>query len=201
MTQSGYKLSRTGVKLGTDFEQYNDLFVNLEISNYYENLKTSGSASAIKKSQEGDYFENLFSYGLTINKLNQNFQPTDGFRTSISQTIPIYSDDNTIENSINGSKYHSITENLILSVKYLLQSVNSLDDNVRVSKRVSIPSRRLRGFEGGKIGPKDGSQFIGGNYATALNLSSTIPNILFENDNIDLNFFIPLIPTINFTKI
>ena len=40
MTQSGYKLSRTGVKLGTDFEQYNDLFVNLEISNYYENLKT-----------------------------------------------------------------------------------------------------------------------------------------------------------------
>ena len=96
MTQSGYKLSRTGVKLGTDFEQYNDLFVNLEISNYYENLKTSGSASAIKKSQEGDYFENLFSYGLTINKLNQNFQPTDGFRTSISQTIPIYSDDNTI---------------------------------------------------------------------------------------------------------
>ena len=77
----------------------------------------------------------MFSYGLTINKLNQNFQPTDGFRTSISQTIPIYSDDNTIENSINGSKYHSINENLILSVKYLLQSVNSLDDNVRVSKK------------------------------------------------------------------
>ena len=190
MTQSGYKLSRTGVKLGTDFEQYNDLFVNLEISNYYENLKTSGSASAIKKSQEGDYFENLFSYGLTINKLNQNFQPTDGFRTSISQTIPIYSDDNTIENSINGSKYHSINENLILSVKYLLQSVNSLDDNVRVSKRIYIPSSRLRGFESGGIGPKEGNQFIGGNYGTALSLNTTVPNLLTNFENIDFNIFL-----------
>ena len=47
MTQSGYKTSRTGLKLGTDFEQYNDLFVNFDVSNYYEKLETSGSASAI----------------------------------------------------------------------------------------------------------------------------------------------------------
>ena len=132
----------------------------------------------------------MFSYGLTINKLNQNFQPTDGFRASISQTIPIYSDDNTIENSINGSKYHSINENLILSVKYLLQSVNSLDDNVRVSKRIYIPSSRLRGFESGGIGPKEGNQFIGGNYGTALSLNTTVPNLLTNFENIDFNIFL-----------
>ena len=50
----------------------------------------------------------------------------------------------------------------------------------------------LRGFESGKIGPKDGSQFIGGNYATALNLNSTLPNIIFENENIDFNLFVDL---------
>ena len=55
-----------------------------------------------------------------------------------------------------------------------------------------MPGRRLRGFESGKIGPKDGTQFIGGNYASSLNLNSTLPNILFENDNIDLNLFIDL---------
>ena len=53
-----------------------------------------------------------------------------------------------------------------------------------------MPGRRLRGFESGKIGPKDGSQFIGGNYASSLNLNSTLPNILFENENVDLNFFL-----------
>jgi len=56
MTTSGYKTTRTGLKLGTGFEQYEDLFFNIDISNYYEKLETSSSASAIKKKQEGDYF-------------------------------------------------------------------------------------------------------------------------------------------------
>ena len=73
-----------------------------------------------------------------------------------------------------------------------MKTINSLDDNVRVSKRVFIPGNRLRGFEVGKIGPKDGVQYIGGNYASSLNLGSTIPNILFENEDIDLNFFLDL---------
>ena len=59
-------------------------------------------------------------------------------------------------------------------------------------KRVFIPGRLLRGFESGKIGPKDGNQYIGGNYATALNLNSTLPNILYENENIDFNLFFDL---------
>ena len=81
---------------------------------------------------------------------------------------------------------------MLLSAKLFLKSINSLEDNVRVSKRVNIPSRRLRGFEAGKIGPKDGNEYIGGNYASALNLNSTLPNIFFENDNLDFNFFVDL---------
>ena len=190
MTSSGYKTSRTGLTIGTEFEQKKDLFVNLEISNFYEDLETSNSATNIIKKQEGNYFENLLKYRITLNKLNQNFQPTDGFVTHFSQTLPIYSDDISIENSLTGSKYYSINDNLILSAKLYLKAINSLDDNVRVSKRVYVPGRLLRGFESGKIGPKDGTQYIGGNYAGALNLNSTVPNIFFENENIDLNFFV-----------
>ena len=79
-----------------------------------------------------------------------------------------------------------------MSAQLYLNSVNSIDDNVRVSKRVYVPSRRLRGFETGKIGPKDGSQYIGGNYASALNLNSTLPNMFFENEDIDFNLFLDL---------
>ena len=109
-----------------------------------------------------------------------------------SQTLPIISDDVSIENSFTSDIYHSVNENLILSAKFLIKTVNSLDDNVRISKRVYIPSSRLKGFESGKIGPKDGSQYIGGNYASSLNLNSTLPNILFENENIDFNFFLDM---------
>ena len=190
MTTSGYKTTRTGLKFGTGFEQYDNFFVNLDISNYYEKLETSDAASAIKKKQEGDYFENLISYVITLNKLDQNFQPTDGYLTQFSQTLPIYSDDSTIENLFKASKYHSLNENLILSAKVYLKAVNSFDDNVRVSKRVYIPSNRLRGFESGGIGPKDGSQYIGGNYGSAINFNSTLPNLLNGYENIDFNLFL-----------
>ena len=69
-------------------------------------------------------------------------------------------------------------------------SVNSIDDDVRVSKRIYIPGSRLRGFEKGKIGPKDGNQYIGGNYGAAVNLNTTLPNILYGYENLDFNLFI-----------
>ena len=192
MSTSGYKTTRTGFTIGTEFEQINNLFVNLELSNFYEDLETSASATSIVKKQQGNYIENLLSYRITYNKLDQNFQPTDGFINRFSQKLPIYSDDLSIENSFTSSIYHSINENLILSANLFIKTIDSIDDNVRISKRVFVPGRLLRGFESGKIGPKDGNQYIGGNYATALNLNSTLPNLLYENENIDFNFFIDL---------
>ena len=64
-----------------------------------------------------------------------------------------------------------------------------MDDDVRVSKRVYIPSHRLRGFESGSIGPKDGKQYIGGNYGSAINLNTTLPNLLYGYENMDFNLF------------
>ena len=188
-TLSGYKTSRTGITIGTEFEQSNDMFINLELSNYYEDLETSSTANSIVKKQEGNYFENLLTYSLKYNNLDQNYQPTDGFISSFSQTLPLISDDKSLENKFTSATYHSLSDNIIFSTQFYLNTINSLEDDVRISKRVYVPSRRLRGFESGKIGPKDGSQYIGGNYATALNLNSTIPNILFENENIDFNIF------------
>ena len=187
---SGYKTSKTGITVGTEFEQMNDLFVNLEMSNYYEDLETSSSANSILKKQEGTYFENLLTYSIKYNKLDQNYQPTDGFINFFSQKIPLISDDRSLENKFTSSAYHSISDNIIFSAQLYVNTINSLDDDVRISKRLHIPTRRLRGFEGGKIGPKDGDQYIGGNYATALNLNSTLPSLVFESEDLDFNIFV-----------
>ncbi len=189
LSTGGFKTSRTGFGIGTGFEQYDDFFVNLDVSAYYEKLETTSTASAQKKKQEGDYVENLFSYNLTLNTLDQNYQPTDGHKISFNQVLPIYSDDLSVENTISLSKYNSITDNLIFSGKFFLKAVNSIDDDVRVSRRVYIPSSRLRGFETGKIGPKDGDEYVGGNFGSALNLNSTLPNFFSGNENIDFNIF------------
>jgi Outer membrane protein/protective antigen OMA87 len=63
---------------------------------------------------------------------------------------------------------------------------------VKLSERVYLPSNRLRGFERGKIGPKDGNDFIGGNYAVSLNFTSNIPKILENSESTDFNVFLDI---------
>ena len=190
LNTGGFKTSRTGFSIGTGFQQYDDFFINIDLSTYYEKLETSSTASDYKKKQEGDYLENLFTYNLTLNKLDQNFQPSDGYKINLKQVLPLYSDDLSIENTLNLSKYHSISDNLILSGKFFFKSVNSIDDHARVSRRVYIPSSKLRGFEAGRFGPKDGDEYVGGNCGSAVNFNTTLPNILSENENVDLSLFL-----------
>ena len=39
-------------------------------------------------SLSSDYFDSNFNYGLSLNKLNQNFNPTDGYKFIFSQELP-----------------------------------------------------------------------------------------------------------------
>ena len=65
--------------------------------------------------------DSSFSYGLTLNKLNQNFQPTDGYSSSFYQTLPILSKDYSVENTYKYAKYHSLENEAILSFKFSLE--------------------------------------------------------------------------------
>ena len=72
----------------------------------------------------------------------------------------------------------------------LLKTTNSITgDDVKLSERLNVPSNRLRGFESGKVGPKDGNDFIGGNYVYALNATTTMPQLFQNLQNLDLSFF------------
>ena len=63
-------------------------------------------------------------------------------------------------------------------------------DDVRLSKRRGMSTRRLRGFEKGKIGPIDGKDHIGGNYAAAVNFEANLPNALPKDTNADVSMFL-----------
>ena len=100
------------------------------------------------------------------------------------------SDTYTLTNTYNFKKYSSLYENNITSLSFFFESANSIDgEDIKLSERLFLSSRKLRGFERGKVGPKDGNDFIGGNYATAINANTTLP-VLFENsENIDASIF------------
>jgi len=190
LSSYGYKTEKTGFNLGTSYEQFKDIFFSPNLSNYYEKISTNTTASAAKKKQDGNYLDLLLDYDLTLNKLNQNFNPSDGYKFVFSQELPIYSEDFTLINQVNYTNYFETEGGTIISLGTYLASSNSLSsDDARITKRIFIPSRKLRGFEPGKIGPKDGNDFIGGNFGSSLNIASTLPGLLTEVQDLDFSFF------------
>ena len=89
--------------------------------------------------------------------------------------------------------FSELFENNISILSVSLSSATSITgDDVKLSERLYIPGNKLRGFQRGKIGPKDGSDFIGGNYYATLNMSSSLPQILPNAQNIEVNSFIDM---------
>ena len=187
----GYKTNKTGLNIGTDFEYLNDLRVGIGTSNFYEVIKTNSTASQSQQNQEGNYWDTFVNFDFNYDKRNQKFQTSSGFRSFYSLDLPIISEKNTLKNYYSYSNYFDLYENNISSFSIFLKSANSINNkDIKLSERINIPSSKLRGFESGRVGPKDGDDFIGGNYAYAMNFSSTIPQFFEESQNVDFLFFI-----------
>ena len=56
-------------------------------------------------------------------------------------------------------------------------------------KRLYIPSKKLRGFESGKLDRRTSGDFIGGNYTAVLNASTTLPELGANLETIDFQIF------------
>ena len=191
LTDSGYESSKTGFSIGTRFEKNENLFLSPSLSIFHEKIDTNSTASASLKKQDGSYFENKFNYTLDYDVRDKKYQTTDGLRSTFSQSIPLISDDYSLSNSYEITKWHQFNNNMIADINLYGKMINSANNkNVRVSKRVNLSSNRLRGFETGKLGPKDGKDYVGGNYAAALNVSTTLPMFLQNFESIDLKYFI-----------
>jgi len=189
-TEYGYKTSKTGFLVSTNFEYLDDFRLGIGSSSYYQNIETNSTASEAQKKQRGDYFDSYLKLDFDYDKRNQKYQTSSGFRSFYSLDIPLISETNTLINSYNYQNYIELYENNITSFSWYLNSVNSISNkDVKLSERLYVPSSKLRGFVYGRVGPKSGSDYVGGNYVSAINLVSTLPQLLENSQNLDFSIF------------
>ena len=192
-TDFGYKTSKTGFSYSTNFEYLDDFWLGIGNSNYYQNIETDHTASAAQKKQRGDYFDSYLKLDFDYDKRNQKYQTSSGFRSYYSLDLPLISDTFSLINTYNYSYFTQLYENNISSFSIYLNAVNSIKNkDVKLSERSYIPSNKLRGFKFGSVGPKDGSDYIGGNYISTLNFMSTLPKLLENSQNTDFSLFIDI---------
>ena len=157
----------------------------------YDDLQVESSASESLKKQKGTFTDLSFEYGISQDNRNRVFAPTEGYLTSFSQVIPLYADSPSLKNTFAYSKYNTISENIMSTFKFYATAISGLQgEDVRLSKRVNLSGNRLRGFEAGKVGPKDDKDYIGGNYASAANFELSLPNFLPESTKTDVGLFL-----------
>ena len=188
----GYKTSEIGFSLGTSFEQFQNIYLRPEIDFKIEDLETTNSATDTIKKQEGSYTDLYFNYQITQDLRDKKFRTEEGYRTYFAQELPIVSDNSEISNAFELTKYKKLSTrtNMVGKLSFYAKAVNALNDDVRISKRLHIPSYKLRGFEKGRVGPVDNNDFVGGNYVSAVNFSSTLPNLLKDLENLDISLFL-----------
>ena len=190
MGDYGYETSQTGFSFGSNWEQYDDLFFSPKISVFHEKLDTNQTASDKLKKQEGEYTDADFAYGLVLDKRDRRYQTTDGYLSRFNQRVPFISEDYSLFNSYEFTTFNQIKE-VVTKLSIQARAINSItDEDVRVSKRLYVASKRLRGFEPGKIGPVDGGDYIGGNYTTVLNAATTLPEFGANLENVDFQLFL-----------
>ena len=187
----GYENSLFAIGASTSFEQFNNVTADLGINLSYDDLRTTSNASDALQKQSGEFTELSASYGFFYDQRDRSFMPTSGSVISFNQSLPIYADKPFIENGVSASFYNSFSENYIGSGKFLMSTITGInDENVRISKRKSLSTKRLRGFEQGKVGPVDADDHIGGNYTAAVNFDLSLPNFLPESTNTDVSLFL-----------
>ena len=187
----GYENSLTSLSIDTSFEQYKDVFLSLGLSASHDDLRTNSAASSSLQKQKGTYSDITGNYGFVFDNRDRAFMPTSGSIINFGQSIPIHADSAAISNLFSVSKYKSLNENVIGVGKFYFSSINGLSsDDVRLSKRKGLRTKRLRGFEKNRIGPVDSKDHIGGNYSAAVNFEANLPNVLPESTNADISAFL-----------
>ena len=193
MTSSGYESSKNGFSFGTRFEQYENVFFSPSISTYWESIETNSTASDSLRKQNGNFFSNTFNYSLDFDNRDRKYKTTEGMRSTFRQGIPIISDEYAFLNGYEVTKWHKFDNNMVTSLGFYSRVINSLNEkDIRISNRLNLPNKKLKGFESGKVGPKDGKDFIGGNYAASINFKSSLPMVFPSLETLDFTYFIDI---------
>ena len=101
------------------------------------------------------------------------------------------SEEYSLMNSVEYQTWKKFNNEIVTSVGIFGKMINSLtDEDVRITDRLSLPRKKLKGFQYGAIGPVDAGDYVGGNYATTLNFTSTLPMLLPGVETVDFKYFI-----------
>ena len=184
-TGVNYETEDIGIGIGLGFPLASDKSILTKYSLYTSKVKPDANATAYERLLGGTDTVSQVGYIFTFDKRNSRYKPSRGFNFKLSQDLAglggtSYYYRNTAEYNV----YKRLSDRLIGALKVSAGSVNGYNGKYQpLSSNFRLGGKKLRGFKSGKLGPKTGTSYTGGQY---FYLTSLETNIDFNLDAYDI---------------
>ncbi len=184
-TSVNYETEDLGLGLSVAFPLSSDKRIKTKYSLYTAKIKPDSNATAYERLLGGTDTVSQLGYVFSFDRRNSRYKPSRGFNLVLSQDLAglggtSYYYRNTGEYNV----YKRLSDVLIGSLKIKAGSVNGYNGKYQpLSSNFQMGGKNLRGFKKGKVGPKTGTSYTGGQY---FYLTSLETNIDFNFDAYDI---------------
>ena len=131
------------------------------------------------------------SHSLSFDKRNSRFKPSRGFNVVLMQDLAgLGGNSNYFKNSFEFNSYKRLSTSFIGAFKLKAGNINGYNGKYApLSSNFKLGGKKLRGFKSGKIGPKIGNSYTGGQYFYLTSLETNI-DLNIDAFDITTTFFI-----------
>jgi outer membrane protein insertion porin family len=180
-----YETEDLGLAVKAQFPIASNTYFETRYSLFTAKVKADSNASTYEKLLAGTDTNSAIGYTLNFDRRNSRYKPSNGFSFSIDQDLAgLGGTSYYIKNRINYSIYKRLSQQLIGAFKVQAGSSNGYNGKYApLSSNYQLGGKRLRGFKSGKIGPRTGDSYTGGQY---FYLTSLETNIDFNLDAFDI---------------
>ncbi len=180
-----YDTEDLGLGFSLSFPIASDKFLKTKYKLFTAKIKPDSNATAYERLLGGTDTVSEVGYLFSFDRRNSRYKPSDGFNIVFSQDIAgLGGTSYYYRNKGEYNSYKRLSKRLIGAFKFEAGTVNGYNDKYQpLSSNFRLGGKSLRGFKSGKVGPKTGTSYTGGQY---FYLTSLETNIDFNLDAYDI---------------
>ena len=184
-TSVNYETEDLGLGLKAQFPVGPNTLFATRYSLFTTKVKADSNATAYERLLAGTDTISTVGYSINYDRRNSRYKPSSGFNFEIDQELAgVGGTSYYVKNRFSYGSYKRLSDRLIGAFKFQAGNSNGYNGKYApLSSNYKLGGKRLRGFKSGKIGPRTGDSYTGGQY---FYLTSLETNIDFNLDAFDI---------------
>ena len=174
-----YETEELGVGTGIGFPLSPTISYDVYYRLFSSEVKADADATTYEKLLAGTDTISSIANNITYDKRNSPYKPSSGFLTKFNSTIAgLGGTSYYIKNNFDYRKYRRLSEDFVGAFKLEFGHLNGYNgEYAPISANYKLGGKNLRGFKYGRVGPKSGNSYYGGQYyyLTSLETNFDLP--------------------------